>query len=498
MAKITKIKDSIITITGKQNYKKDEQYKLSKNAFGIVLSANEKEAQLLIIGDPSEVKMNSTVSKMKVDNTVKVYDHYFGKIITPFGDVIHPAQSKIPAKPKLIGKSERLNKSPAVIDRVKLNAPLDTGILAIDTMIPIGLGQRELIIGDRTTGKTSIALSAIINQKNNNVKSIYVAIGQKRNSVISLYNTLAEHDALENTIVIFANPDSSAQQFLAPTIGMAMAEAIAYNGEDVLVVVDDLTKHANVYREISLSIGRNPGREAYPTDIFFQHSSLLERSGKFTKKYKGGSITALPIVETVQGDLASLIPSNIISITDGQIFTNADSFNKGIFPAINVQLSVSRTGTSVQSKMVRNASKNLKSDHAMLSEIKKFADMSIDISDSLIKKIEKWDGINNLLVQYGYDGYSRGMIVILIEMYRMGLLSKLEDSTKFSMAFRKLCNTDSAAKEIIKRATKKEGQIDDKLRRQIEIIFGALAKAASGEFESLYTKKEFEKLRGAK
>lgn len=498
MAKIIKIKDSIVTIKGKEKYKLNEQYKLSSKSFGIVLSAKADIAQLLIVGDASEIKNNSTVKKIKANNDIAAYEHYFGRIIDPFGNTVHPFNTKEPKTKKLIGKSNRLNISPSVIERTKLEKPLDTGLVAIDTMIPIGLGQRELIIGDRTTGKTSIALSAIINQKKNNVKSIYVAIGQKRNSVISLYNTLEEHGALDNTIVIFANPDSSAEQFLAPTIGMAMAEAIAYKGNDVLIVIDDLTKHANVYREISLSIGRNPGREAYPTDIFFQHSSLLERSGKFTKAYKNGSITCLPIVETVQGDLASLIPSNVISITDGQIFTNAESFNKGLFPAINVQLSVSRTGTSVQSKEVRAASKSLKSEHAMLSEIKKFADMSIDISDELIKKIERWDGINNLLVQYGYEGYSREQIIILIAMFRMGLLSKLVDSTKFSNAFRKLCKSDPAAKAIIKKVSK-DGMMEDKqLLSEIKIIFGELANVASGKFGGLYTKKEYDKMKGGK
>ena len=362
-------------------------------------------------------------------------------------------------------------------------------------MIPIGLGQRELIIGDRTTGKTSIALSAIINQKNSDIKSIYVSIGQKRNSVISLYKILEENDVLKNSIIIFANPDSAAQQFLAPTIGMAMAESLAYKGGDVLVVIDDLTKHANVYREISLSIGRNPGREAYPTDIFYQHSSLLERSGKFSEKYNNGSITCLPIVETVQGDLASLIPSNVISITDGQIFTNSDSFNKGLFPAIDIQLSVSRTGTSVQSKLMKNASMNLKSEHAMLSEIKKFADMSIDISSSLIKKIEKWDGINNLLVQYGYDGYSREMMSILIEMYRMDFLGKIIEPNKFSNAFKVLCKNDPAAKLIIKKISKNK-EVDENIQKEIKIIFGPLADVASGKFGGLYTKREFYGMKG--
>ncbi|MCK5789038.1 MAG: ATP F0F1 synthase subunit alpha, partial [Chlamydiia bacterium] len=322
MPKISKIKDNIVTISGEYKYKQDQYFKLSSNSKGFVLSATPNEAQLLVIGNPSELKMNTEVSPTSDTSAIEVHEHYFGKIITPIGDVVHPTNNN--KESKIFGKGDLESKTPSILDRVPLNRPLNTGLLVVDTMIPIGKGQRELIIGDRNTGKTTIALNAIINQNDKKTKVIYVAIGQKRNSVIQSYNILKENNSIDDTIIIFANPDSSAEQFLAPKIGMAMAEAIAYQGYDVLIVFDDLTKHANVYREVSLSIGRNPGREAYPTDIFYQHSSLLERAGSFNNKYKNGTITALPIVETVQGDIASLIPSNVISITDGQIFTSHD------------------------------------------------------------------------------------------------------------------------------------------------------------------------------
>ena len=497
MTKITQIKDNIITITGKNKYKEGDVYKLADGVTGMLISATETKAKLLANGDPSLIKLNSNPTLLKSDDDVLVYEHYFGRIISPSGESIHPMDLKVPTKKKLIGKSPMLNNSPSIMDRVELNEPLETGIIAIDTMIPIGKGQRELIIGDRTTGKTSIVMSTIINQKDNDIKVVYVALGQKRNSVISLYNTLKEHDALKNTIVVFANPDSSSEQFVAPNVGMAMAEAIAYKGQDVLVIFDDLTKHANVYREISLSVGRNPGREAYPTDIFYQHSSLLERAGKFSKKYNGGSITALPIVETVQGDLASLIPSNVISITDGQLFTSSEMFNKGIYPSINIQLSVSRTGTSVQSKVLRNASQGLKADHATLSEIKKFADMSIDITDELAAKIRSWDGMNNLLVQYGYIGYTREMIVVLIRLLRMSGLDKIADASDFSVAMHSFIKKDKAAKLVLNNIKENKMSIED-IDEQIKSIFAPLAKAASGVYGDLFSSKEYDKLKGGK
>ena len=491
MAKIVGIKDSIVSIKGNEKYMLNDIYSLSKNVFGIVLSATEGEAKVLAVGNPSEIKMNSTVKKYTGENLISLYDSYFGKIISPFGEIVHGEVDKSD-KPKLLGKAPRLNSSPPIIDRVGLDKPLDTGILTIDTMIPIGLGQRELIIGDRSTGKSSIALSAIINQRNKDIKSIYVAIGQKRNTVIALYDKLKEHKALKNSIIIFANPDSSAEQFLAPTIGMAMAEVLAYKGDDVLIVVDDLTKHANIYREISLSIGKNPGREAYPTDVFFQHASLLERSGHFGPKYNNGSITCLPIVETVQGDLASLIPSNVISITDGQIFTDYDKFNRGIFPSINIQLSVSRTGSSVQSKVIKAASKDLKAEYANLSEIKKFADMSIDISDELIRKTEKWDGLNSLLVQYGYEGYPRGIMALLIEMYRMEMLHQVDDVSKFGKLIHKLCKTDIAVKMLVNFMETK--LVTDRKKEEIKAIFKPIIDAMMGKYNGVYSKNEYKKI----
>ena len=497
MPKVLKIQDNIVTLTGKYKYKQDQYFKLSKNTKGFVLSASETDAKLLVIGDPSEIKVNATATLTKDTSKVNVYKHYFGKIISPFGKVIHPISTKAPAK-TIVGTGDLETSTPSILDRVPLDKPLDTGTFAIDTLIPLGLGQRELIIGDRNTGKTTLAVNTIINQKSNKVKTIYVAIGQKRSSIVATYNTLKENDALKDAIIIFSNPDSAAEQLLAPKIGMAMAEALAHKGQDVLIVFDDLSKHASVYRGVSLSIGRSPGREAYPTDIFFQHSSLLEKAGKFNvKKYKGGSITALPIVETVQGDIASLIPSNVISITDGQIFTSAQMFNSGELPAINIGLSVSRTGSSVQSKMIRKASKNLMSDYSMLSEIKKFSDMSIDISDELEKKLEKWAGLNNALLQYGNTPYSRAIIVIMVELYRAGALGRLKDPKKFSLVLRHFIEKDKLANKIADEI-QNEKITDKRLDSAMKALFIPLAKTASGVHGQLFSEKEIEDLKGGK
>ena len=494
MLKIRKIHDSIVVLDGKYKYKQGMLFDLSKDVKGYLISAKEDEASLLIIGDPSLISKNTNVkiSKEKITN-VKIYSNFFGSIISPFGNILE-TNSKLVSK--LLGKRKLDNTSPNILDRVKLTDPLLSGMISIDTMIPIGRGQRELIIGDRSTGKSTIAINTIINQKNNDVKSIYVAIGQKRNSVINIYKTLKKHGVSKNTIMIFASPDSSSEQFFAPKIGMTIAEFLAYQGKDVLIIMDDLTKHANIYREIALSIGKNPGREAYPTNIFYEHSRLLERSGRFNEKYNNGSITCLPIVETIQGDVASTIPSNTISITDGQIFTSSQMANNSEFPAIDIGSSVSRTGSLVQNDRIKNFSKGLKAFYLELYDVKKFADMSIDISEELKKQINNWFGINNLLIQYGSKGYVPEQMEILITMFRMKLLHKIIEKSDFSIAFNNYCQNNYAAKKVIEMI--KLGELDDyeKLKEAIKIVFSPLAKIASNIKNGVISEKEYLNMKG--
>ncbi len=298
------------------------------------------------------------------------------------------------------------SKAPMFSEREQLSSPLKTGIFAIDTLIPIGLGQRELIIGDRKTGKTSIALSTIINQKNRDIKVIYVSLGQKQTSITNVYQILKDHDALEYTMIISAQPELKLSQYIAPYIAMAKAESIAAKNQDVLIVFDDLTKHANVYRELSLILERSGGREAYPADLFYLHSRLIERGGKFTKSIGGGSITVLPIIETVEGDFATLLATNVISITDGQIITDTQLSKRNIFPAINVSLSVSRTGSAVQTKIIKSISRQLSKIHTQYVDAKKYEMIALDVS----KDIKQIIGRGNILVktfeQNGYLGMS--------------------------------------------------------------------------------------------
>ncbi len=496
MSKIKKIKDNIVVIEGKEKYEENQRFKLSEKTIGIVLNAERNKANLLVLGNTLDIKLNSTVKKIEKQDYIKTYKHYFGKIISPFGNVVYPSSFEEPKKPILIGKSHIDNPSPSIMDRLKINKTLNTGITAIDALIPIGKGQRELIIGDRSSGKTSLTLSTIVNQKNKNVKVIYVSIGQKKNTVIQKYNFLKLEKAVDNLIYIYAHADSATEQFYAPKIGMAMAESIAYNGEDVLIIIDDLTKHANIYREISLSMGINPGREAYPNDIFYQHSSLLERAGNFSSKYKNASITCIPIVETIQNDVASLIPSNIISITDGQIFTSVDMFNKSLFPSIDISFSVSRTGSSVQSPLMKKVSKGLKKKYSILLEISKFANMSIEINENLAQKVKEWEGINNLFIQYGFVGLKEEMMAIMITLFNLDKLSSISKPSEFSILFRKFCNENKLAKKVLSRINA-ENIKTPKIIQQIETVFVPFVEAASNKYGNLISSSEYNFLKGA-
>ena len=492
MPKISKIKGNIVTLSGKYNYEQEQYFQLSKNTKGVVLLAKEDEAKLLVIGNLSEIEVNKEATVLKDQSIVSADENWLGKIIDPFGNIIHD-DSTTKNKTKIIGKQFMYKNSPTIVERVKLNRPLDTGIISIDAINPIGLGQRQLIIGDRSSGKTSIASSIIINQKNSDIICIYVAIGQKRSSVISFYERLKKHDAHKNTMIIFSSPDSPACQLLAPSIGMTIAEIFAYKGKDVLIVLDDLTKHANIYREISLCIGKNPGREAYPTDIFYRHSFLLERAGQFidNNEYNGGSITALPIIETVQEDVASLIPSNVISITDGQIFTSVEKYNNGLFPAIDLKLSVSRTGSSVQSKQIKNFSKGLKAEYSKLLEVNKFAEISVDLSKDIKDKLRQWSGINNLFTQYGYLGYTRNEMSLIIELYRNGMLSGISNFKHFNTIFKNYINFSKGAMRIKDKISKNK----DVTKEEYEIVFAPLRDAMRGKFGGVITSRDLLKLK---
>ena len=346
-------------------------------------------------GKDTEIKEGTKVTRTKKKAGIPVGDAFLGRIVNALGAPID-GKGEIKADDYRAIEQE----APGIVDRQSVNQPMETGILAIDSMLPIGRGQRELIIGDRQTGKTSIAIDTILNQKGKDVICIYVAIGQKASTVAKLVNTLKKHGAMDYSIVLSSTASESASlQYIAPYAGTALAEYFMYKGKDVLIVYDDLSKHAVAYRALSLLLERSPGREAYPGDVFYLHSRLLERSSKLSDELGGGSITALPIIETQDGDVSAYIPTNVISITDGQIFLESDLFFSGMRPAINVGISVSRVGGAAQTKAMKKAAGTIRIDLAQYREMEVFTQFSSDLDDTTKEQLQYGKGLMELLKQ---------------------------------------------------------------------------------------------------
>ena len=349
----------------------------------------------IIFGKDTEIKEGTKVTRTKKKAGIPVGDAFLGRIVNALGAPID-GKGEIKADDYRAIEQE----APGIVDRQSVNQPMETGILAIDSMLPIGRGQRELIIGDRQTGKTSIAIDTILNQKGKDVICIYVAIGQKASTVAKLVNTLKKHGAMDYSIVLSSTASESASlQYIAPYAGTALAEYFMYKGKDVLIVYDDLSKHAVAYRALSLLLERSPGREAYPGDVFYLHSRLLERSSKLSDELGGGSITALPIIETQDGDVSAYIPTNVISITDGQIFLESDLFFSGMRPAINVGISVSRVGGAAQTKAMKKAAGTIRIDLAQYREMEVFTQFSSDLDDTTKEQLQYGKGLMELLKQ---------------------------------------------------------------------------------------------------
>ena len=365
--------DGIATIYGIEHAMYGEIVIFENGVRGMVQDIKRDQVGCIIFGKDTEIKEGTKVTRTKKKAGIPVGDTYLGRIINALG---------------------------APIDRQSVKQPMETGILAIDSMFPIGRGQRELIIGDRQTGKTSIAVDTILNQKGKDVVCIYVAIGQKASTVAKLVNTLTKNGAMDYSIVLSSTASESASlQYIAPYAGTALAEYFMYKGKDVLIVYDDLSKHAVAYRALSLLLERSPGREAYPGDVFYLHSRLLERSSKLNDELGGGSITALPIIETQAGDVSAYIPTNVISITDGQIFLESDLFNSGMRPAVNVGLSVSRVGGAAQTKAMKKASGTIRIDLAQYREMEVFTQFSSDLDDMTKEQLQYGKGLMELLKQ---------------------------------------------------------------------------------------------------
>ena len=387
--------DGVIICSGLSNAEYGEMLEIENGTQAIVLSLSDDGVGAIVLDDDDKVSAHMVVKTTGLIVSVPVGKKLLGRVVNPLGKPIDGLGEFVPDTYRPIEAA-----APAIKDRAKVNEPLMTGILAVDSMIPIGRGQRELIIGDRQTGKTSIAVDAILNQKGKGVICVYVAIGQKSSTVSNIVNTLTEHGAMDYTVIVAATArDSSPLQYIAPYAGCAIAEEFMYSGKDVLIVYDDLSKHAVAYRAMSLLLKRPPGREAYPGDIFYLHSRLLERAAKLSPELGGGSITALPIVETLAGDISAYIPTNIISITDGQIFLESDLFNSGIRPAINVGLSVSRVGGSAQVPAMRKVSGKLRLELSQYRELAVFAQFGAELDKSTSSMLEKGKRITEVIKQ---------------------------------------------------------------------------------------------------
>ncbi len=392
---VVRVGDGIATIHGLDHAMYGEIVVFENGVKGMVQDIKRTEIGCIVLGKDTGIREGMKVTRTKKRAGIPVGEKYLGRVINALGAPID-GKGEIPAEDYRPIECD----APSIVDRKSVSEPLETGILAIDSMFPIGRGQRELIIGDRQTGKTSIAMDAILNQKGKDMICIYVAIGQKASTVAQLVNTLDKNGALDYTIVVSATASESASlEYIAPYAGTAMAEHFMYQGKDVLIVYDDLSKHAVAYRTLSLLLERSPGREAYPGDVFYLHSRLLERSSRLSDELGGGSITALPIIETQAGDVSAYIPTNVISITDGQIFLESDLFFSGMRPAVNVGLSVSRVGGAAQTKAMKKASGTIRIDLAQFREMEVFTQFSSDLDEGTKKQLAYGNGLMELLKQ---------------------------------------------------------------------------------------------------
>ena len=387
--------DGIVTIYGIDNAMYGEIVVFENGIKGMVQDIRRTEIGCILFGKDTGIKEGTKVTRTGKRAGVPVGEEFLGRIINALGA---PIDGKGAIKEADYMPVEQ--EAPSIADRQSVNEPLQTGILSIDSMFPIGKGQRELIIGDRQTGKTSIALDTIINQRGKDVVCIYVAIGQKASTVAKIVSTLEKNDAMDYTIIVASTAsDPAPLQYIAPYAGTSMAEYFMHKGKDVLIVYDDLSKHAVAYRTLSLLLGRSPGREAYPGDVFYLHSRLLERSSKLKDSLVGGSITALPIIETQAGDVSAYIPTNVISITDGQIFLESDLFFSGMRPAVNVGLSVSRVGGAAQTKAMKKATGTVRIDLAQFREMEVFTQFSSDLDENTKEQLTYGKGLMELLKQ---------------------------------------------------------------------------------------------------
>ena len=459
---VIQVADGIARIHGLENAMQGELLEFPGEVYGMVLNLEEDNVGAVLLGSARNINEGDTVKTTGRVVEVPVGDSMLGRVVNALGQ---PIDGKGPIQTDKYRKIERV--ASGVITRKSVDTPLQTGIKAIDSMVPIGRGQRELIIGDRQTGKTAIAIDTIINQKGQNVKCIYVAIGQKASTVANIVKTLEEFGAMAyTTIVVSTASDLAPLQYIAPYAGCAIGEEWMENGEDVLVVYDDLSKHATAYRTLSLLLRRPPGREAYPGDVFYLHSRLLERAARMNEEYGGGSLTALPIIETQAGDVSAYIPTNVISITDGQIYLETEMFNAGFRPAVNAGLSVSRVGGSAQIKAMKKIAAPIRTELAQYRELAAFAQFGSELDADTKEKLAQGERIKEVLKQPQYKPMAvEYQVIIIYVVTRKYLLDvAVKDITRFEKEFFEFLDTNYAE---IPRAIAQEKVMSEEIEQKL-------------------------------
>ena len=462
---VLQIGDGIARVYGLEQVMAGELLEFEDGTVGIALNLESDNVGVVLMGEGADIVEGGTVKATGKIAQVPVGEGYLGRVVNALGVPIDGKGDIATTESRLIESM-----APGIISRQSVCEPMQTGITAIDSMIPIGRGQRELIIGDRQTGKTAVAVDTIINQKGDDVVCVYVAIGQKAASVAEVVTTLEEKGALDYTIVVSANADDPATlQYIAPYTGTALAEYFMYNGKATLAIYDDLSKQASAYRQMSLLLRRPPGREAFPGDVFYLHSRLLERAAKLSDEMGGGSLTALPIIETQAGDVSAYIPTNVISITDGQIFLSGDLFNSGIRPAVNVGISVSRVGSAAQVKAMKQVAGKLKLELAQFAELEAFSQFASDLDEATQKQLAQGERLRELLKQdqnsplpveeqaaiiyAGINGYLTDVPVSKVGEFLTQLRGNLQTvNMKFGEMVRSTKKIEPEAEEILKSA----------------------------------------------
>ena len=464
---VLEVGDGVARVSGLSDAMASEMIEFENGAFGVALNLEEGEAGIMLLGETGDIKEGMIAKSTGRILSVPVSNELIGRVVNPLGEAIDGKGKLVADKYYPVGKI-----APGVITRQSVNQPLQTGIKAIDALIPVGRGQRELIIGDRQTGKTAIAIDTIINQKGQDIICIYVAIGQKESKVARIVAELEKAGAMDYSMVVVAGAsEAAALSFIAPYAGCAMGEYFMDQGKDVLVIYDDLSKHAVAYRQISLILRRPPGREAYPGDVFYLHSRLLERSAKLNADFGGGSLTALPIIETQAGDVSAYIPTNVISITDGQIYLESDLFYKGIRPALNVGLSVSRVGSAAQIKAMKQVAGTLRLDLAQFRELEAFAQFGSDLDEKTRTQIERGRRAVEILKQPQYTPLPVEKEVAVLYALTRGHLDdiKVEDLGQFEKEY--FTYLETTGKEVLEAIVKERAiteEVEGLLKKHIE------------------------------